>query len=700
MIRSRLLFAAAFEAQFPKAEATAAAIELERLVSHLGIDLVPEKFDFSIPEEPPSGESDDPPEIKPPERLDRDAPTKEATAAFEAISGNLGAYLDREIKSTREHVGAPPPALERYLARQGDRFAAIEALLLGGSPVRWESNVREGWNGPRPNLMGRLRLQRLLIARVLLLARRQEMEGALRTLEAAWRLNDVLSARPEMICQLIVVAMAKLQLGVVRKLDTPAESWAERLRSRSLFHRYLAALQNDVWFSPEEEETAREIEAYARARQQVAREYSERDPCSWTPSALEEVWKVAARDHFPEESVFLSIAMPNLIDEFARWARFLIDSELTALILDARAERAASRQRAWPSRLTRLGTGVCPNEKWSYRLSADGTAAFAFEGQVIDMPSAALRLPLAFTAGEPVSPAKKPKVESGYVRGADGVRLFHRKVVDGGPVAVLLHGGPGSSMNGVWPDLEPLGKGRTVVMYDQRGGGRSQILQDPARLTAQHHVRDLEAVRLALRLDRFTLIGESWGSLLAVLYASEHPDRVERLVLIGPAPPTRAIMERRLDESDETMGMRRRLAEISRAMPGAKDPINLCREFFGLYMKQFFVRPEAIPSRRGSSCDGPPEGVRNYFVVNQATLASLGDFDVRPQLSRLRILALVIEGEKSIPTTVESARAFASALPRATLVLVPDAGHYPQVERPDLFFPAVEKFLSGNREAP
>ena len=362
--------------------------------------------------------------------------------------------------------------------------------------------------------------------------------------------------------------------------------------------------------------------------------------------------------------------------------------------MDARAERAASRQKVWPSRLTRLGTGVCPNEKWSYRASADGTAAFAFEGRVIDMPSAALRLPLTFTAGEPVAPAKKAKVESGFVRGADGVRLFYRKVVDGAPVAVLLHGGPGSSMNGIWPDLEPLGRGRTVVMYDQRGGGRSQILKDPARLTAQHHVRDLEALRLALRIDRFTLVGESWGSLLAVLYASEHPDRVERLVLIGPAPPTRAIMERRLDESDETMGMRRRLAEISRAMPGARDPLALCREFFGLYMKQFFVRPEAIPRRRGSSCDGPAEGVRNYFVVNQATLGSLGDFDVRPLLSQLRIPALVIEGEKSIPTTVESARAFASALPRATLVLVPDAGHYPQVERPDLFFPSVERFLS------
>ena len=56
--------------------------------------------------------------------------------------------------------------------------------------------------------------------------------------------------------------------------------------------------------------------------------------------------------------------------------------------------------------------------------------------------------------------------------------------------------------------------------------------------------------------------------------------------------------------------------------------------------------------------------------------------------------ALVIEGEQSIPSTVESARVLAQALPNAALVLVPKAGHYPQVEQPEVFFAAVGRFLS------
>ena len=289
-----------------------------------------------------------------------------------------------------------------------------------------------------------------------------------------------------------------------------------------------------------------------------------------------------------------------------------------------------------------------------------------------------------------------PRVAEGNVEGADGVRLFYRKVGEGPRIAVLLHGGPGSNMNAVWPDLRPLGEGRTIVMYDQRGGGRSEIIKDASRLTAAHHVRDLEALRAGLGLQRFALIGESWGAGLAILYAAEYPEHVERLLLIGPMPPTRAILERRMDESDESVAFRRRLADTARAMPESPDPVATCREFFSVYLKQFFVDPEAQARRRGSSCDAPPEGVRNYFVVNEATFASLGDYDFRPLLARLRMPAMVIEGERSIPSTVESARVMARSLPNATLVLVPEAGHYPQVERPDVFFPVVEEFLSGD----
>lgn len=303
-------------------------------------------------------------------------------------------------------------------------------------------------------------------------------------------------------------------------------------------------------------------------------------------------------------------------------------------------------------------------------------------------------LALAMRASMEQATAAGPTKE-GYVQGADGVRLFYRRVGAGSALGVLVHGGPGSNMNAVWPDLQRLAKTRTIVMYDQRGGGRSEIIKSPARLTSTHHVSDLEALRLELGLSRFALIGESWGAGLAILYAAAHTDHVERLLLIGPMPPTRAILERRMDESDAAMGFRRRLDQVRRAMPDSPDPIATCREFFALYLKQFFVTPGGMARRRGSSCDGPPDGVRNYFVVNEATFASLGNWDFRPLLTGLTMPALVIEGEQSLPSTIESARVIAQSLPKATLLLVPKAGHYPQVEQPELFFHTVERFLAA-----
>lgn len=291
--------------------------------------------------------------------------------------------------------------------------------------------------------------------------------------------------------------------------------------------------------------------------------------------------------------------------------------------------------------------------------------------------------------------AQPTTVREGRVQGADGVSLYYRMAGTSPSFGILLHGGPGSNINAVWPDLQPLAENRTIVMYDQRGGGRSEVIKGAARLTATHHVRDLEALRVNLKVPRFALIGESWGAGLAVLYAAAHPEHVERLLLIGPMPPTRAVLERRLDESNQAMDMRRVLAEVRAAMPGAADPIATCREFFSVYTKQFFVTPDGMTRRRGSSCDGPPEGIRNYFVVNDATFASLGDWDFRPLLKRLTMPAMVIEGELSIPSTVESARTFAQSIPNATLVLVAGAGHYPQVERPERFFPAVADFLAN-----
>ena len=121
----------------------------------------------------------------------------------------------------------------------------------------------------------------------------------------------------------------------------------------------------------------------------------------------------------------------------------------------------------------------------------------------------------------------------------NGVRLYMRRVGHGPPV-VVLHGGPGAHHDYLLPQYDHLAEGgRTLLYYDQRGGGRSPVPRD-VLVGWREHVADLEALRGHWELDRLTVIGYSWGGLLALLYALEHPDRIARLALVSSAPVTAA----------------------------------------------------------------------------------------------------------------------------------------------------------------
>ncbi len=100
------------------------------------------------------------------------------------------------------------------------------------------------------------------------------------------------------------------------------------------------------------------------------------------------------------------------------------------------------------------------------------------------------------------------------------MRLFTRRVGSGPPV-VVLHGGPGASHDYLLPQYDLLATRRSLLYYDQRGGGQSPVPRDTP-VGWREHVADLEELREQLGLDRLILCGYSWGGLLAVLYFLEH----------------------------------------------------------------------------------------------------------------------------------------------------------------------------------
>src|SRR6267143_1850997 len=172
----------------------------------------------------------------------------------------------------------------------------------------------------------------------------------------------------------------------------------------------------------------------------------------------------------------------------------------------------------------------------------------------------------------------------------NGVRLYTRRVGHGPPV-VVLHGGPGAHHDYLLPQYDRLAEGgRVLLYYDQRGGGRSPVPRD-VPVGWREQVADLEALRGHWELDRLTIVGYSWGGLLALLYALEHPDRIARLALVSSAPVTAAWrdeFERRFAARMAQPWIARSRADLMASGLARPDPEKYRRIAFALSVAGYF----------------------------------------------------------------------------------------------------------------
>ena len=117
--------------------------------------------------------------------------------------------------------------------------------------------------------------------------------------------------------------------------------------------------------------------------------------------------------------------------------------------------------------------------------------------------------------------------------------LYTREIGTGEPL-IVLHGGPDFDHRYLLPDLDRLSDRYRLIYYDQRGRGLSADGVNPEDVTMGSEVEDLDAVRQHFQLESATLVGHSWGTVLALEYAIRHPERVSRLILMNPAPASAA----------------------------------------------------------------------------------------------------------------------------------------------------------------
>ncbi len=133
--------------------------------------------------------------------------------------------------------------------------------------------------------------------------------------------------------------------------------------------------------------------------------------------------------------------------------------------------------------------------------------------------------------------------ETGFLDTGDGHQIYWERVgTKGAKPAVFLHGGPGG---GCSPSHRRLFDPALydVILFDQRGCGRSTPFASLDNNTTWHLVADIERLREMIGVETWQVFGGSWGSTLALAYAETHPERVSELVLRGIYLLTKAEMD-------------------------------------------------------------------------------------------------------------------------------------------------------------
>ena len=296
-------------------------------------------------------------------------------------------------------------------------------------------------------------------------------------------------------------------------------------------------------------------------------------------------------------------------------------------------------------------------------------------------------------AGEFYPPIKP--YNSGWLRVSPVHEIYYEESGNpkGKPV-VFLHGGPGGGTDAKMRRFFNPQRYR-IVLFDQRGCGKSRPAASLVDNTTWHLVSDIEAVREHLKIDKWLVFGGSWGSTLALAYAQKHPQRCTELVLRGIFLLRRWELEWFYQDPDGAGALFPDLWEHYIAPLSAEERKDCMRAYYRRLTSD--DRKTLLEAARSWSIW---EGALSYIKMNQDAVRKYGDPEFAASFARIEchyfvnggwlerenqlledvtkirhIPATIIQGRFDIVCPMRTAWALHKAWPEADFRIVPDAGH-------------------------
>ncbi len=280
----------------------------------------------------------------------------------------------------------------------------------------------------------------------------------------------------------------------------------------------------------------------------------------------------------------------------------------------------------------------------------------------------------------------------GYVN-VTGGRVWFRAVGVGkkGIPLLVLHGGPGATHDYL-EVVAALANERPVVFYDQLGCGKSDRPEDKSLWTVERYVEEVHQVREALSMKKLHILGQSWGSMLAIEYYLKHPEGVKSLMFSGPVMSAgRFVADQQLLLKKMPPGVRSAVDKANKTGDySSKAYQDAVEKYYRRHVCQLSPWPEPL-TRSMDQLNSP---LYEYMWGPSEFKATgiLKDFDRIAALGKVGVPVLYTCGDKdeAAPSTCAM---YSDRTPRAEVVVFGDATHSHHLEHPETYIRVLRNFL-------
>ena len=274
---------------------------------------------------------------------------------------------------------------------------------------------------------------------------------------------------------------------------------------------------------------------------------------------------------------------------------------------------------------------------------------------------------------------------------SNGSNLYYQIFGSGKPI-LIINGGPGMNSEGFgYLAKELANRNYQCILYDQRGTGKSTLKEvNATTVTMDAMVKDIENLRQHLKIEKWTILGHSFGGILATYYSTKHPETIDKLIFSssgGVSMNFTTTIQERLENNltrnqlDSLTYYRRKIANGDTSVETANQRAK--------YLAYAYVYDKSKASIIAERLTQVKMNI-NALVFNNLVAIK---YDCTHSFTNFKQPVLILQGKNDI-ISVETALEVDKAFPNSKLVLMENCGHYGWLDAYELYFNSIVNFLN------